>query len=91
MKCIILTSLFSLPGCSEVKPLDRNFPVRSELMRQTPAPRSSYLKLLLPPPPLGDSHAVKELPVRLVSFALGHQAVQLVDKLGLHLYAKKTQ
>lgn len=34
---------------------------------------------------LGDSHAVKELPVRLVSFALGHQAVQLVNELGLDL------
>lgn len=32
-----------------------------------------------------DSHAVEELPVRLVPFALRHQAVQLVDQLGLHL------
>lgn len=34
---------------------------------------------------LSDSHAVKELAVRLVSFAFRHQAVQLVDELGLDL------
>lgn len=38
---------------------------------------------------LGHSHAVEELPVRLVPFALRHQAVQLVDELGLDLPAWK--
>lgn len=38
-----------------------------------------------PPPHPEDSHAVEELSVRLVPFALRHQAVQLVDQLGLHL------
>lgn len=35
--------------------------------------------------PPEDSHAVEELSVRLVPFALRHQAVQFVDQLGLHL------
>lgn len=35
--------------------------------------------------PLSHSHAVEELPVRLISFALRHQAVQLVNQLGFHL------
>lgn len=37
------------------------------------------------------SHAVEQLPVRLVTFALGHQAVQFVDQLRLHLSGQKTK
>lgn len=37
-----------------------------------------------------DSHAVEELSVSLVSFPLGHQAVQLVYEFGLHLTGRKT-
>lgn len=46
---------------------------------QKQAPQLCFLVVFI------NSHAVEELPVRLVSFALRHQAVQLVDQLGLHL------
>lgn len=70
-------------ACSEVKLLDRQFFRQDkEKRKKRKSPATSFQ---LRRDFLGDSHAVKELPVRLVSFALGHQAVQLVNELGLDL------
>lgn len=49
---------------------------------------STLLDFVTFPDSFTNSHAVEELPVCLIAFAFRHQAVQLVNQLGLHLEEK---
>ena len=85
--------LYWLNSITNCPPDPIHFPFKSNVIKQMQVSMSLCASRPLfsvsTAVPFSNSHAVEELPVRLVSFALRHQAVQLVDQLGLHLWGRK--